>query len=73
MTENNFDIKLSSAKFNVYNNDSGNSYTVNKYKDLWSCDCKAFHFCIEPKSCKHIEECKDSVCDIIVVEEEDDE
>ena len=52
--ENKFSVVLKSGRFNIYNPDSGNSYTVLIHDDEVQCDCKSFEFCIEPKSCKHI-------------------
>ena len=52
--ENDFNVVLKSGRFNIFNNDSGNSYTVLVHDDEVQCDCKSFEFCVEPKSCKHI-------------------
>jgi len=49
-----FTVILKSGRFNIYNPDSGNSYTVLLHDDEVQCDCKSYEFCIEPKSCKHI-------------------
>jgi hypothetical protein len=69
-----FNTKVQSATFNIYNKDSGNSYTVIKWQDYWHCDCKSYLFCVEPKSCKHIDEVRDVMFDLIpYVEEDDDE
>ena len=73
MRENNFSIKLKSARFNVYNQDSGNSYTVTKHDDWWVCDCKSYLFCIEPKTCKHIEQCKEDMEYLIAQYDEEEE
>jgi len=64
------DMKLQSARVNVYNNENGNSYTVVKHDDLWICDCESFKFCIEPKSCKHIERVTGMLWEIIPDNEE---
>jgi len=69
---NDFDLKIQSARINIYNNESGNSYSVTKYGATWDCTCKAYQFCIEPKTCKHIEEVK-NVLDNIVPDYDDDE
>ena len=49
-----FDCVMKSARVNVFNNESGNSYTVLLHDDEVHCDCKSYQFCIEPKTCKHI-------------------
>jgi|APSaa5957512535_1039671.scaffolds.fasta_scaffold67327_2 hypothetical protein len=67
---NDFSIKIQSARINVYNKDNGNSYTVTKYEDIWVCDCKSYQFCVEPQSCKHIEEVITSIDTYIMTDEE---
>ena len=49
-----FDCVMKSARVNVFNSESGNSYTVLLHDDEVHCDCKSYQFCIEPKICKHI-------------------
>lgn len=68
-----FSIKIKSARVNVYNNDNGNSYTVIKHDDIWVCDCKAYQFCIEPKTCKHIAEVEESIQDYIPSGDDDED
>ena len=51
---NDFEIAIKSARVNIYNPESGNSYTVLLNDNDIQCDCKSFEFCIEPKGCKHI-------------------
>lgn len=72
MKENDFDVKIKSARLNVYNNDSGNSYTVIKHDDIWICDCKSYQFCVEPKTCKHIEDVQDRLDGMIPEYEEEE-
>jgi len=60
-----FHVKIKSARFNIYNSGSGNSYTVIKHNDLWNCDCKSFQFCIEPATCKHIDEIKNDLEELV--------
>lgn len=63
--DNNFSVTLKSGRFNIYNKDNGNSYTVLIHDDEVQCDCKSYEFCIEPKSCKHIRFIEDKLDELI--------